>query len=200
MTQSMAAIIWALGLLIWWAIRIPRRRAAKRAAVALDKKSTGERVALGLCILGLVILPAIHLLAKSLFGTSPFGFADYPFQPAIAILGVLILILCLYLFWLSHHHLGKNWSVTLELRENHGLIRHGLYKYVRHPMYSSFFLWGIAQFLLLPNWVAGLVGFVSVAWLYFSRIDQEEAMMREQFSEEYNEYCQSTPRIFPKLF
>jgi protein-S-isoprenylcysteine O-methyltransferase Ste14 len=35
------------------------------------------------------------------------------------------------------------------------LVREGVYRSVRHPMYASERLWGIAQALLLQNWVAG---------------------------------------------
>ena len=54
--------------------------------------------------------------------------------------------------------LGRNWSITLEIRDSHRLVTDGLYRYVRHPMYTSFWLWAIAQALLIPNWIAGLQG------------------------------------------
>ena len=64
----------------------------------------------------------------------------------------------------------------------------------------SFWLWGIAQALLIPNWVAGFSGIVAVAILYFSRIRNEEAMMRQQFGNAYDDYCKRTKRLVPKLF
>ena len=33
--------------------------------------------------------------------------------------------------------LGTNWSITLEVREQHRLISHGVYRRIRHPMYSE---------------------------------------------------------------
>ena len=39
------------------------------------------------------------------------------------------------------------------------LVTNGIYRRIRHPMYSAFWLWAIAQALLLPNWIAGPAGF-----------------------------------------
>jgi len=193
MTTTIAAAIWGVGILIWLIIRQPRRRTAKKTAVVVDKKSTFERLALGLCIVGLVLIPVVHL------STDIFSFADYSFHQLQGFIGTVAMAAFLWLFYLSHKQIGKNWSVTLELRENHELVQHGLYKYVRHPMYSSFWLWGIAQALLLPNWIAGFCGLLSVAILYFSRVAKEEDMMRQQFGEEYDAYCTRTGRIFPRI-
>ncbi|MFD0915452.1 protein-S-isoprenylcysteine O-methyltransferase [Pseudahrensia aquimaris] len=189
-----AHIVWALGLAAWWGIRLPRRRAAKRSKVIKDKVTVGERVALSFNITALALVPAIGL------ATDWLDFADYPFVPVLAVLGALALIAFLALFYLSHKQLGKNWSVTLEVRENHSFVRRGLYARMRHPMYTSFWLWGISQALLLNNWIYGPIGLLSIAWLYFSRVSNEEAMMREQFGEEYDAYCAVTPRVVPRIF
>ena len=53
---------------------------------------------------------------------------------------------------------GRNWSVSLEIRDKRRLVTDGLYRYVRHPMYASFWMWAIAQALLIPNRWPGLPG------------------------------------------
>ena len=194
MTPTIAAFVWAIGIVAWLAIRIPRRRKAKRTKVIADRVTLGERVTLGLCIVGLVVIPTIY------FATDIFNSADFNFSPALGWFGALVMASFIGLFYLSHKQLDKNWSVTLEVREDHKLIDHGLYAHIRHPMYTSFWLWGIAQTMLIPNWVAGFAGIVSVAILYFSRIGNEEAMMRQQFGSAYDEYCSRTKRLVPKLF
>lgn len=194
MTPTIAAFIWAIGVIAWLAIRIPRRRKAKRTKVVADRVTLTERATLGLCIVGLVVIPIIYL------ATDMLDYANYNFSPWGAFLGTIAMAVFVALFYLSHKQLDKNWSVTLEVREDHKLIDHGLYAHIRHPMYTSFWLWGIAQALLIPNWVAGFAGVVSVAILYFSRIKNEEAMMRQQFGHDYDEYCERTTRLVPKLF
>ena len=194
MSDDIAAVIWCVGIVLWTLIRIPHRRKARKTKVVADKRSTAETIALTLCIIGLVVIPAIHLAFK------PFGFAQYAFSTLMGWLGAAAMILFLVLFHLSHKHLAKNWSVTLEIRKDHKLVDTGVYKYIRHPMYTSFWLWGFAQFLLIPNWIAGISGLLSVAWLYFSRINKEEAMMREQFGADYDAYCARTFRLLPRIF
>ena len=92
------------------------------------------------------------------------------------------------------------WSVTLEVREQHRLISDGVYRHVRHPMYSAFWLWAVAQMLLLPNWVAGFSGIVGFGTLFFLRVGREEAMMLDAFGEQYRTYMNKTWRVLPGVF
>ncbi|OYY06503.1 MAG: hypothetical protein B7Y70_16340 [Rhizobiales bacterium 35-68-8] len=112
----------------------------------------------------------------------------------------MVFLSALWLFWRTHKALGRQWSVSLELRESHKLITSGVYEHVRHPMYSAFFLWALAQALLLPNLVAGFSGFVGFGILFFLRVGEEEAMMREAFGAEYDAYCARTKRVVPFLY
>jgi protein-S-isoprenylcysteine O-methyltransferase Ste14 len=49
----------------------------------------------------------------------------------------MCLVIGLWLFYRSHADLGTNWSITLEIREQHRLITQGVYRRIRHPMYSA---------------------------------------------------------------
>ena len=109
-------------------------------------------------------------------------------------------VVTLYLFYAVHRDLGRSWSVTLELRDKHALITHGVYRYVRHPMYSAFWMWAIAQALLLPNWLAGLSGIAGFGTLYFCRVRNEERMMQAAFGAEYEDYAARTKRIIPGIY
>jgi protein-S-isoprenylcysteine O-methyltransferase Ste14 len=96
--------------------------------------------------------------------------------------------------------LGRNWSISLDVRENHELVSNGIYQRVRHPMYSAFWLWAIAQALLLPNWIAGFAGLAGFAILFFDRVAREERMMLETFGDSYRTYMARTGRVFPLMF
>ena len=93
--------------------------------------------------------------ARDLRLTGEPKFADYPFRPALAWIGAAVFVSSLWLFHRTHKDLGRNWSVTLEICDRHSLVTSGVYRHVRHPMYSAFWLWAIAQSPLLPNWIAG---------------------------------------------
>lgn len=193
MTQQVASMIWFGGIAIWLAIRWPNRRRARKARVIAHRRSASEHISLGLTILGLVVVPLTWLLSDLV------EFANYTFSPWQGWVGLLFIAAFLLLFHLSHAHLAKNWSVTLELRENHKLVDTGVYSRIRHPMYTSFWLWGLAQLFLIPNWFAGAAGLAAVMWLYFTRVGEEENMMRAHFGDAYDAYCNRTGRLLPKI-
>lgn len=109
------------------------------------------------------------------------------------------MICALWLFWRSHTDLGLNWSQTLELRENHQLIKEGVYRSIRHPMYASIWLWCLAQGLMLENWLAGWYAGVAFALMYIVRTPREERMMCEKFGDDYRNYMRHTGRLLPRL-
>jgi protein-S-isoprenylcysteine O-methyltransferase Ste14 len=114
--------------------------------------------------------------------------------------GTLVFALGLWLFYLAHQRLGRNFSVSLDIREGHVLISKGVYAVLRHPMYSAFWLWAIAQFLLLPNWFAGSAGILGFGILYLGRIGQEERLMLDTFGDDYRIYMNRTARIVPWIY
>lgn len=193
MTPHAAAAVWGLGLLAWIAIRLPHQRRGRRIKVVRAAGDTADRLALAAAGLGLTAIP-LFWLATGIPAAA--GYA-MPFWQGW--LGLLAEVAFAALFWASHRQLGRNWSVTLEIRDRHRLVTGGLYRFVRHPMYSSFWLWALAQALLLPNWVTGFSGLAGVAVLYFSRVGKEEALMRQAFGQDYEDYSARTGRVIPKL-
>src|SRR6266511_2222684 len=140
------------------------------------------------------ILPFVYVISNA-----P-QFANYPFRPWQAWLGAAVFAASLWLFYRTHKDLGRNWSVTLEVREQHALVTTGVYRRVRHPMYSAFWLWALAQALLLPNWIAGPAGLIGFGTLFFLRVGREEALMIETFGEEYRRYMARSWRLLPGIY
>ena len=148
---------------------------------------------LALTFLGMSLLPLLRILSPWL------DFANYQLPTVLGILGIVLLIPTAIIFYRSHRDLGKNWSVSLEIREEHSLVTHGIYKRIRHPMYTAIWLWVICQALLLQNYIAGLSGIVGFGLLYFFRVGKEEAMMEAQFGEDYLKYKKRTYKLIPKI-
>jgi protein-S-isoprenylcysteine O-methyltransferase Ste14 len=191
MTKTVAALIWFAGLVGWYIIRRPFERKARKMGVSKSLLDWREWVLLASASFGLFLIPAAYVLTG--FPTS----LDRAFNPVIAWLGLLPLGGALWLFRRSHVDLGRNWSVTLKVREHHVLVKTGVYRLVRHPMYSSFFLLGLAQLLLLPNWLAGVSGLIGAGLLFVFRVFREERMMLEAFGDEFRSYMAGTKRIIP---
>lgn len=191
MNEQAALWIWGVGLIIWGIIRWPHMRRARKQRVAFDKRSAEERNLLVLAGFCLSIVPLVWI------ATGFPAFADTSFRPLAGWLGTIVLVASLVMFHLVHRQLGRMWSVTLEIRDGHSLRTEGLYGWVRHPMYSSFFLWALSQALLIPNWIAGMAGLFGVGLLYGLRVGKEEAMLIEAFGDEYRAYMKTTKRIIP---
>jgi protein-S-isoprenylcysteine O-methyltransferase Ste14 len=186
--------VWLAFLIGWVALRWPAMRRARRMRTRDDRRDRLDIALLVGCVIGLAVLPIAWRLG--LFQ----GFGDRPQGIVPLILAIAAGAAFLWLFRRSHRDLGRNWSVSLELREGHKLVTRGVYAHVRHPMYASFFLWGIMQALLVANWFAGLAGLFAVALLYALRTGREEAMMRSAFGAEYDAYAARTARLLPGVF
>ncbi|MEM9724758.1 MAG: protein-S-isoprenylcysteine O-methyltransferase [Pseudomonadota bacterium] len=187
------SLLWVGAMIMTIIIRTPYQAETEKNVITDRPGMTTERILLFLVSLGTAILPLVHLL------TGVFSFANYRLPDIFPIVAGLALIPAYYMFWRSHADLGKNWSVTLEVREGHGLITEGVYKYIRHPMYTSLMVVFFAQPFFVQNWIAGVAGPVAFLLLYLVRVGNEEAMMRAQFGAEYDAYCARSGRLLPRF-
>ena len=140
------------------------------------------------------LLPLIYLVTPWL------AFADYRLPDWAGWGGAVGFAVAVWLLWRSHADLGRGWTMTPELREEHALVTDGVYRTMRHPMYSAHFLWALIQPLLLQNWLAGFGFLVSQALLYVYRVPREEQMMLDAFGEAYRSYMGRTGRIIPRFW
>ncbi|BFP43477.1 protein-S-isoprenylcysteine O-methyltransferase [Flavobacteriaceae bacterium GF1] len=196
--MDMMRLVFEISFMVFWIcmfiIRYPFAQQNKKNNIVSDKKDGIEKFTLALTSLGMLLLPIVYV------ATPWFSFADYHLPNAWGIFGLIMLIPVMMLFYRSHRDLGQNWSATLEIRDEHTLVSSGIYKHIRHPMYTAIWLWVICQALLLQNYIAGLSGLISFGVLYFLRVAKEEQMMEIQFGQQYKVYKQKTKRLIPKLF
>ncbi|HRV92999.1 MAG TPA: isoprenylcysteine carboxylmethyltransferase family protein, partial [Anaerolineae bacterium] len=112
-----------------------------------------EKSLLFLQLFGMQILPLTYISSNKL------DFANYTlprfFKIITTILGAMTFGGAAYLLHRSHADLGSNWRAELQDQPDQTLVTGGIYHQMRHPMYAAHWLWGIAQALLLPNWIAG---------------------------------------------
>ncbi|WOS64444.1 protein-S-isoprenylcysteine O-methyltransferase [Sinorhizobium fredii] len=191
---SIGQIIWVLGIVAWYFIRRPYERRAKRVEVVSNRRTASETIGLAAALAGLGIVPGFYVV------TGIPAAADYPASAWAVAVGTLVFAAAMWVFRRTHKELGRNWSITLEIRDRHELISGGPYALVRHPMYTSFLLMGVGQAFLLSNWVMGFAGLVGFAILFFLRVDEEERMMLETFGPQYRAYMERTKRIIPFLY
>jgi protein-S-isoprenylcysteine O-methyltransferase Ste14 len=77
------------------------------------------------------------------------------------------------------------------------MVQNGPYRYVRHPMYSAFFIIGIGFLILSSNWLVGIIYLGAFLIMYLARVLPEEKMMIDRFGEPYRQYMKRTGRLFP---
>lgn len=192
--EDIGKTIYIIGLIISVFIRVTFILKKKNTKTNIDRKSLIDLSMLFLILCATFIIPLFYIFSPWL------NFANYYLPLWTTVLGLILFIISLLLFWKSHVDLDKNWHVSLELKKKHALVTDGIYKTIRHPMYSSFALWSIAQCFLLQNFIAGFSTLMIDGIMYFIRVPKEEKMMLDQFGDEYREYIKRTWRLFPKIF
>ena len=152
-----------------------------------------ERINSYLVSFGMIYFPLLNIY---------FSFFDkfkFNVPVCIKILSAIFLVLSLEIFYLRHKELADNWTPFVEIKDKQKLIKTGIYKYIRHPMYLSLWIFVIFQGFLLSNIFIEIIGILTWANLYFIRISNEEKMMIDTFGNEYKEYIENTVRILPKM-
>ena len=193
MNPWIAKTVILAGTIVMIVIRAPHGRRSRSVTVARSHKTPLETLLLVLAWIGFVV-PLIWVVS------SAFSFAEYTLRRGPLVAGLTCLAIGLWLFYRSHADLGTNWSVTLELRQDHRLVSQGVYRAIRHPMYSALILYSVGQALVIPNWVAGFSNVIALAVLLALRLRREEKMMAEQFGDEYAAYSARTKRFIPSVW
>ncbi|HEV3083724.1 MAG TPA: protein-S-isoprenylcysteine O-methyltransferase [Gemmataceae bacterium] len=193
MNPWFAKAVVLLASIVMVAIRAPHGQRSRTIPVASSRKGPLETVLLTIAWVAF-FLPLIWIV------TPLFAFADYPLHPVPLFTGVLCLALGLWLFHRAHADLGTNWSITLEVREKHQLVTHGIYRWVRHPMYLALLIYSAGQALVIPNWLVGPSYGVAMVLLIALRMGLEERMMHEQFGKDYEIYQATTKRLIPGIW
>jgi len=139
------------------------------------------------------ITTLIYLIAPQLMRWSAL-----PMLMGLRWIGVIAGLVTITLFLWVHRALGENWSTSMQTKEQHTLVTSGPYRWVRHPMYTTMFVWTLAFFLLSANWFVGIT-WLALSILATSRAGEEEAALIEEFGAEYQAYMRRTARFLPGL-
>jgi protein-S-isoprenylcysteine O-methyltransferase Ste14 len=131
--------------------------------------------------------------------TQALSFADFNLPTWMGWVGALFLATAVFLMGRAYYDLGSNWSPRIEVKEDQQLVTRGIYRQIRHPVYAGMWFWGLANSLLLQNWIAGFALLIVYLPLYIIRVPREEQMMLDQFGAAYQHYMNRTGRILPRV-
>ncbi len=122
----------------------------------------------------------------------PSGLRSFWIGAAITIAGLFFAV------W-ARHHLASNWSSAVTIKQDHELITSGPYALVRHPIYTGI-LTGFLGTAVALSQVRGLIGFILIFIVLWTKLRKEEEWMRSEFGDTYAAYAHQTAALVPYLF
>jgi protein-S-isoprenylcysteine O-methyltransferase Ste14 len=172
-----------------------RRKADRDSGESLSRKVDGTPMMTAIRIGGLILWlsPFVYLINPNWMAWSKIGLPD-----SVRWIGVGLGVLCvLGIYWLFSS-IGTGITPTSGTRKEHKLVTHGIYRYIRHPLYtvgSSLF---ISFGMMADSWFVAALGILTFI-LMAIRTPKEEANLIEKFGDEYREYMKRTGRFLPKF-
>lgn len=192
MSAAMAPAIVFQALVAAWILSellIGRRRAADRGK-AHDRGT--------LRLLHLAVYASIGLgvwMAIRGIGRFPVGVRE-----SLSWTGCGLMALGIAFRWWSVRVLAEHFTVDVDIRPGHRLIRRGPYRLLRHPSYSGALLTFYGFALALGSGASLLLIVVVVTAAFLSRIRVEERALKGAFGAAYDDYARSTWRLLPYLW
>jgi protein-S-isoprenylcysteine O-methyltransferase Ste14 len=177
-------VLWA-GWFIYWQIAARDVKAVRRRESRLSRAAH--------------ILPLLVAAALLVCPEKSGGWVFTPFMARTIVtywIGVGLLAAGLSFSILARRYLGRNWSGTVTLKEDHELIRTGPYRWVRHPIYTGILLGFIGSAVALAEW-RGLAAVALVTIAFLLKIRLEERWMIETFDDAYRRYRREVKALIP---
>jgi protein-S-isoprenylcysteine O-methyltransferase Ste14 len=117
----------------------------------------------------------------------------------ISFVGLVLLLTGLGLRSLSTRTLGRYFSPDVRILPEHKLIKVGVYKYVRHPIYLGTLLAYFSVPLLFHSLYGFFVMILKIP-LTMYRIKIEEQALLEKFGDEYRDYIKNSKKLIPYVY
>lgn len=118
----------------------------------------------------------------------------------ITFAGIITLLFGIFFRAWAVNTLGKFFTATVQIKDDHQLIQSGPYQIVRHPSYTGAFLAILATSLILNSWIGFFIAFIAMSYAYYVRIGIEEKELTGKFKERYIEYKKTTKMIIPYVW
>jgi protein-S-isoprenylcysteine O-methyltransferase Ste14 len=132
------------------------------------------------------------------------GFTDVGHIPTegnfLEAVGFALMLVGISIRWIAIHTLGRYFTRTVTVMDDHLIIRSGLYRHLRHPSYAGYLLGNLGLGMAYSNWLSIVIIFVPNFAASLYRISIEEDALLENFGDEYFEYARSTKRLIPKVY
>ena len=130
---------------------------------------------------------------------NPFSFNHIVSWSFLLISGYLIITGVILIKKLGKPGKDRNNKMLYHFEGTSELVEQGIFKYIRHPLYSSllFLTWGI--FLKNTTYELLFVAILSSAFLYLTAIFDERECIK-YFGDKYSQYMNRSKRFIPFIF
>ncbi|HTZ56783.1 MAG TPA: isoprenylcysteine carboxylmethyltransferase family protein [Acidobacteriaceae bacterium] len=180
-------VVWIV-FFLYWLIRAAGAKTTQRLEPATSRIPRALIFLLAIVILATTRIPLPWLYFQ------PWAPGVWPFW-----LGAIVTIAGLLFSVWAREHLGRNWSRSVTIKQEHELITSGPYAMIRHPIYTGI----LAGFLGTAIAISQVRGFVVLALIFTAlwfKLRMEEKWMLSHFGETYATYAQRTVALVPYLF
>lgn len=143
-----------------------------------------------------LLIAALLLGSGEWFGHSLLREQFVPHTTLVYSLGLATAVCGAALAILSRMLLGRNWSATVQLKQEHELITIGPYRLVRHPIYTGLLLLFLGNAVMVGDW-RGLLAVAIVLASFWRKLRLEEVWLTEHFGEPYRLYQARTKALIP---
>lgn len=117
----------------------------------------------------------------------------------ISLMGIIAIIAAIILSQIALKKLGEFFD-CLVIKPDFKLITTGVYRYIRHPVYTSYILLFCGYCLLLNAWISLAITVILCMLWFGHRIHIEEQMLVAHLGQTYLHYRQRTKRLFPFIY
>lgn len=121
-----------------------------------------------------------------------------PETPAVLWVGLALTALGVGLAIWARLTLGANWSGVVTVKKDHELIRKGLYRWIRHPIYTSILTSFIGTAMIMDH-IRGWLGCLIVWATFYFKARREESFLRQEFADGFEEHAKHTGMFLPRL-
>jgi protein-S-isoprenylcysteine O-methyltransferase Ste14 len=115
------------------------------------------------------------------------------------LLGLFLIMAGFVILLTAQITLGRYHASVPMIWEDHKLIRHGIYRLVRHPLYMGVITFCIGLAVFGPSF-SGLLIMSLLIPIFLIRIRIEERLLLETFGDAYREYQRNTRKLIPFLY
>lgn len=127
----------------------------------------------------------------------PGHLSDIALRASLFWAGLVLMATGLALRFWAIRVLARFFTVDVNIQPGHELIRHGPYRWLRHPSYTGSLMTFLGFGLALSNAWSLLVVLAPVTVAFVWRMRVEERVLAEAFPDQYLEYARQTKRLVP---